>query len=85
MTAVRILGLDPGLRITGFGVIERHGARLAYVASGCIRSGEGTLPERLATLFRGVEELIATHRPAEIAVGIAAEMVAVRSTSALPA
>ena len=68
MTAVRILGLDPGLRITGFGVIERHGARLAYVASGCIRSGEGTLPERLATLFRGVDELIATYRPTEAAV-----------------
>ena len=68
MTAVRILGLDPGLRITGFGVIERHGTRLAYVASGCIRSGEGTLPERLATLFRGVDELIATYRPTEAAV-----------------
>ena len=38
MTAPRILGIDPGLRVTGFGVIEMHGKQLVYVASGCIKS-----------------------------------------------
>ncbi|PKO73283.1 MAG: crossover junction endodeoxyribonuclease RuvC, partial [Betaproteobacteria bacterium HGW-Betaproteobacteria-17] len=43
----RILGIDPGLRLTGFGVIEQTGQKLAYVASGVIKSGEGSLPQRL--------------------------------------
>jgi crossover junction endodeoxyribonuclease RuvC len=38
---VRILGVDPGLQVTGFGVIDKQGNRLAYVASGCVRSGRG--------------------------------------------
>ena len=49
---VRILGIDPGLRVTGFGVIEQHGKQLVYVASGCIKSNDKqSLPERIATLF----------------------------------
>ena len=36
--AIRILGIDPGLRSTGFGVIDRRGAKLAYVSSGCIKT-----------------------------------------------
>ena len=44
-----ILGIDPGLRTTGFGVIEKHGARLRYIASGTIKTGlEGALPPRLS-------------------------------------
>ena len=67
--AVRILGIDPGLRITGFGVIERTGNKLAYVASGCIKTTEtASLPDRLKTLLDGIGEVIATHGPAQAAV-----------------
>jgi crossover junction endodeoxyribonuclease RuvC len=64
----RILGIDPGLRVTGYGVIERSGSRLLYVASGAIRSGEGELPERLGVLYRGLCEVLAEHAPQEIAI-----------------
>lgn len=67
MTAVvstRILGIDPGLRVTGFGVIEQHGQKLVYVGSGCIRSNEkDSLPDRLKTLLTGVGEVIAQYQP----------------------
>ena len=69
MSAQRILGIDPGLRITGFGVIEQHGNQLRYVASGCIKSNDKqSLPERIATLFAGISEVIATYRPDQAAV-----------------
>jgi len=69
MSTLRILGIDPGLRATGFGVIERHGNRLVYVASGCIRSNDRqSLPERVATLFAGIGEVIATYAPDQAAV-----------------
>lgn len=60
---LRILGIDPGLRVTGFGIIEQSGQKLAYVASGCIRSGEGELPERLKVLLEGLQEVIAGYHP----------------------
>ncbi|HJS38669.1 MAG TPA: crossover junction endodeoxyribonuclease RuvC [Burkholderiales bacterium] len=65
---MRILGIDPGLQVTGFGVIDQQGARLAYVASGCVRSGRGELAERLATLLAGLREVIATHRPQQAVI-----------------
>ncbi|MDA1117381.1 MAG: crossover junction endodeoxyribonuclease RuvC [Proteobacteria bacterium] len=65
---MRILGIDPGLQVTGFGVIEKNGQRLAYIASGCVKSGRGELAERLKTLLEGLNEIIATHRPAEVVV-----------------
>ncbi len=69
MNPVRILGIDPGLRITGFGVIEKQGKQLVYVASGCIKSRESeSLPLRLKTLFGGIGEVIATYRPNQAAV-----------------
>ena len=69
MSGQRILGIDPGLRVTGFGVIEKHGNQLVYVASGCIKSNEKQLlPERIATLFSGIGEVIATYRPDQAAV-----------------
>jgi crossover junction endodeoxyribonuclease RuvC len=64
----RILGLDPGLRVTGYGVIECRGNRLAYVASGCIRAGAGTLPTRLGVIARDLNHLIAEIAPTEVAV-----------------
>jgi crossover junction endodeoxyribonuclease RuvC len=67
---LRILGVDPGLRVTGFGLIEKSGQTLSYVASGVIRSGEGELPARLGVLFAGLTELIEMHRPDACAVEI---------------
>jgi crossover junction endodeoxyribonuclease RuvC len=69
IVATRILGLDPGLRITGFGIIDALGSQLRYVASGCIRSRDGgELPDRLKTLLDGVREVITTYAPEQVAV-----------------
>ncbi|MEQ1592184.1 MAG: crossover junction endodeoxyribonuclease RuvC [Thiobacillaceae bacterium] len=67
---MRILGIDPGLRITGFGLIEKSGQKLSYLASGVIKSGEGELPQRLGVLFAGLSEVIATWQPDTCAVEI---------------
>lgn len=68
---MRILGIDPGLRVTGFGVLESAGAKLAYVASGRITSNErDPLPTRIATLFEGIREVVDTWRPTHAAVEI---------------
>jgi len=64
----RILGIDPGLRVTGFGIIEKDGSRLSYIASGTIKSGEGELPERLGALFRGLTAVLEAHQPHEVAI-----------------
>jgi len=59
-----ILGIDPGLRTTGFGVIEKHGSKLRYIASGTIKAGlEGALPPRLKIILAGVREVVATYAP----------------------
>lgn len=69
MNSVRILGIDPGLRITGFGIIEKAGQKLSYLTSGCIRSNDKeSLPLRLKTLLDGITEVIATYQPAEAAI-----------------
>jgi crossover junction endodeoxyribonuclease RuvC len=49
-------------------VIETNGGRLAYVASGCVRSGEGDLAQRLRTILEGLQQVIAAHAPASVAV-----------------
>ncbi|MCL4745908.1 MAG: crossover junction endodeoxyribonuclease RuvC [Burkholderiaceae bacterium] len=64
---MRILGIDPGLRATGFGVIDASGSRLRYVASGVIRIAAGALPPRLKTIHDGVAEVIEAYAP-EVAV-----------------
>ncbi len=64
----RILGIDPGSRITGFAIIERHGNHNRYLGSGCIRTHGGPLPERLKMIFAGIEDVIQVHAPEEIAV-----------------
>ena len=66
---VRILGLDPGLRRTGWGVVACEGARLVHVAHGVI-APKDTLPfaERLLILLSGIEAIIAEHAPDEAAV-----------------
>lgn len=73
MTAMRILGIDPGLRTTGFGVIDSDGPRLGYVASGVIRTAaaaQGDLPARLKLLFDGIGEVAARYQPQIAAVEI---------------
>lgn len=65
---MRILGLDPGLRVTGYGVIEKAGSVLTYVSSGCIKSPDGELPDRLKNILNSVQEVIARHAPDQVAV-----------------
>ena len=63
---MRILGIDPGLQRTGFGVIEADGPRLAFVASGTISTLEaprGDLPGRLKIIFEGVREVVQSYTP----------------------
>ena len=69
MTAIRILGLDPGLRRTGWGVIVTDGARLSHIAHGVI-APKDSLPfaQRLLHLFNAITEVLETHRPDEAAV-----------------
>jgi crossover junction endodeoxyribonuclease RuvC len=63
-----ILGIDPGSRKTGFGIINFVSGRSQYVTSGVIRLPEGELPERLRVIFDSVTELIQLHCPQELAV-----------------
>ena len=65
---IRILGIDPGLRITGFGLIDKTGNQLAYVTSGCIKTPDAALPERLKTILDGLREIIQQHQPEHVAV-----------------
>lgn len=65
----RILGIDPGSRITGFGVIDVVGQQRHYVASGCIRTGSGApLAERIKVIVEHLFEVIDTYQPHEAAV-----------------
>lgn len=66
---IRILGLDPGSNATGWGVIDRTGPRLTYVAAGVLRARRGaSRAERLAGIFSGLADVLATHTPDEAAV-----------------
>ena len=70
---MRILGIDPGLRTTGFGVIDAQGSDLSYIASGTISTihlDKSQLPERLKVLFDGVREVMARYEPDESSVEI---------------
>ncbi|QBQ53988.1 crossover junction endodeoxyribonuclease RuvC [Nitrosococcus wardiae] len=65
---VRILGIDPGSRITGYGLIETNGKEAAYITAGCIQAGNGELAERLGRIFRGITAVIEDYHPDEVAV-----------------
>jgi crossover junction endodeoxyribonuclease RuvC len=70
---MRVLGIDPGLQRTGFGVIDVDGPRLAYVASGTISTLEaerGNLPGRLKIIFDGVREVVQRYQPQQASVEI---------------
>jgi len=63
-----ILGIDPGSRATGFGVIRVRGPESRYLASGCIRAGGSVFVERLQEIFEQTRTVFETHRPDEIAI-----------------
>lgn len=65
---MRLLGVDPGLRFTGWGVVDIDGNRLRHVANGVVKSGTGELAQRLVRLHKGLEEVMRTHRPDSAAV-----------------
>lgn len=65
---VRILGIDPGSRITGYGVVDLEGRTITYVASGCIRTPSGSHIDRLYSIGCGVRELLDLYSPGEAAV-----------------
>ncbi len=64
----RILGIDPGLRVTGFGLIVCQGKALQYVTSGCIRTAGESLPTRLGVIARDLAYVIREESPTEVAV-----------------
>ena len=63
-----ILGVDPGSRITGYGIIRVEGRTIEYIDSGCIRVGEKPMAERLQTIFQSLALLIGEYRPEEFAI-----------------
>ena len=80
---MRILGIDPGLRTTGFGVIDAHGSELAYLASGTISTlhvQKAGLPARLKVLFDGVREVMQRYQPDAATVEIVFVNVTPQST-----
>ncbi len=67
---MRVLGVDPGLRLTGFGVIDASPGGLRYVASGVIRVGAGALPPRLGIIHNGLREVLTQYQPSVAVVEI---------------
>jgi crossover junction endodeoxyribonuclease RuvC len=66
---IRIIGIDPGLRTTGWGIIEAQGSRLSFIACGCVRSDDRlSTAARLRQLHEGLAHIIAMHAPHEAAV-----------------
>ena len=65
---LRILGIDPGSRLTGFGVIDCDGDRFRYVASGAVNSAAGDFPSRLQVIFEAVGQIVDAHRPDVVAI-----------------
>src|SRR5262245_46526109 len=71
---LRVLGIDPGSRITGYGIVDRMNGRLVYVASGCIRTTSAkrakqeSMADRLGVLHRSIGTLIEHHQPSIVAI-----------------
>ena len=64
----RIIGIDPGSRRTGYGVIDVVGSKISYVTSGIIRLPQGSLPERLNIIYDGVSQIIGQYQPEEMSI-----------------
>jgi crossover junction endodeoxyribonuclease RuvC len=65
---MRVLGIDPGTLVTGYGVVDAAGSSMVHVASGVIAPPPGPIAERLAAVFQALEGVIAAYAPAEVAV-----------------
>ncbi|WP_313565567.1 crossover junction endodeoxyribonuclease RuvC [Acinetobacter sp.] len=63
-----IIGIDPGSRLTGYGIIEKDGSKLTFVDAGTIRTETTEMPERLKRIFAGVERIVKFYGPTEAAV-----------------
>ena len=63
-----ILGIDPGSRVTGFGIVQSRGAKVSYVTSGCIVLPKADMSERLNQIYQDVSELITQFSPSELAI-----------------
>ena len=63
-----VLGIDPGSRRTGYGLLAVRDRSVGYVASGCIKAEIGDIPQRLGIIYRGVSELIDQFNPTELAI-----------------
>jgi len=63
-----VLGVDPGLRRTGFGLVHRQAGRLTYVASGTIRTPDADLATRIGVIYAGIAEIVAEYHPDESAI-----------------
>ena len=64
-----IIGIDPGSRATGYGLVEKRGSGIVYIGSGVIRlRASDPMPERLASIKRGLDEVLREYRPAAMAV-----------------
>ncbi|SCN46481.1 Crossover junction endodeoxyribonuclease RuvC [methanotrophic endosymbiont of Bathymodiolus azoricus (Menez Gwen)] len=64
----RILGIDPGSRLTGFGVIDETATGYQYVASGCLRIKGDDFPLRLKQIFAGISDVVEEYQPTEMAI-----------------
>jgi crossover junction endodeoxyribonuclease RuvC len=65
---MRILGIDPGSRFTGYGIIDVRGDRATAAHFGVIKTGNGEFPERLGIIFRGIRDIVLEYRPTDVAV-----------------
>lgn len=64
----RILGIDPGSRITGYGVIQVEGQHYQYIDSGCIRTQSDSFPNKLKEIYQGIEQIIRLTQPSAVAI-----------------
>tara|TARA_Y100001936_G_scaffold139034_1_gene135817 strand:- start:219 stop:716 length:498 start_codon:yes stop_codon:yes gene_type:complete len=64
----RILGIDPGSRITGYGLVEATKGNVKHLEHGCLKLGKGSMHQRLLALYEGLEQVIQKLRPTEVAI-----------------
>ena len=64
---MRVIGIDPGSRVTGYGVLEIKLAKISYVTSGCIKTS-GAFADRIKDIYQGLAEILVEYRPQEFAI-----------------
>lgn len=64
----RILGIDPGSRITGYGIIETDARAFVYITSGSVRAESGAFPERLKRIYEGIHHIVGQYSPDELSI-----------------